>query len=182
MEGRDIFAVAIQVLLFAVLVTAATSDLLHRKVYNWTTYPAIAFGLALGFAADGMPGLESHFLGLLVGLTVFGLAWLGGMVGPGDMKLMAAVGAIQGIHFIVPAMWYSSLFGCTFAVGYLVYHRSLLRGLARSWKVLVGVSVPELDEKDPLKNRQQYAVPIAFGTMLAWALEVLLAPAGRIVQ
>ena len=56
----DVFNIAIQILLFAVLVAAATTDVLYRKVFNWITYPGIAFGLTLGYCVGD---LSSHLQG-----------------------------------------------------------------------------------------------------------------------
>ena len=63
------FDIAMQVLLFAVLIVAATTDVLYRKVFNWLTYPAIAFGLTLGYCVGH---LQDHFAGFMLGAGIFG--------------------------------------------------------------------------------------------------------------
>src|SRR5262249_50549199 len=87
-EGAGVgFEIAIVVLLFAVLIGSATTDIISRKVPHWITLPAIAFGLALSFAAGDLPRLESSLLGLGIASFVFGLAYVAGGVGGGDLKL-----------------------------------------------------------------------------------------------
>src|SRR3954471_4662700 len=97
------FDVATQVLLFAVLLGAATTDIISRKVPPWLTLPGIAFGFALAWAGGDWTRLESSLLGFAIATGVFGLAYLMGGIGGGDLKLVAAVGAIKGAPFIVYA-------------------------------------------------------------------------------
>jgi prepilin peptidase CpaA len=171
---RLIFGVAAQVLLFAVLIVAATTDVLYRKVYNWLTYPAIIFGLTLAYAAGGVGnvhgGLESSALGFLLGAGVFGVAYLTGGVGGGDWKLVGAVGAIKGLEFSVPAIFYSSLFGAFLAIVFLAYHGKLGVGLKRTARRAFGLKVADVPQGDPVMQRIPYGVAIAFGTFFAWTM------------
>jgi prepilin peptidase CpaA len=168
------FQVAIQVLLFGVLIVAATTDVLYKKVFNWLTYPAIAFGLTLGYCTGDLKG---HFLGFLLGAGVFGVAALAGGVGGADWKLVGAIGAIKGVGFTVMAIFYSSLFGAVLAIGYLAYHGQILSGLKRTARKALFLSVETLPEGDPILQRIPYGVAIAFGTFFAWSLVEGLVPA-----
>jgi prepilin peptidase CpaA len=168
------FLVAMQVLLFLVLVVAATTDVLYKKVFNWLTYPAIAFGLTLGFCVGH---LGSHFAGFAVGSLIFGIAALTGGVGGGDWKLVGAIGAIKGLDFGIQAIFYSSLFGAVLAIGFLVYHGRLGTGLQRTARRAFGLSVTPLPEGDPVTQKLPYGVAIAFGTFFAWSLSEGLVPA-----
>jgi prepilin peptidase CpaA len=168
------FDVAMQVLLFAVLIVAATTDVLYRKVFNWLTYPAIAFGLTLGYCVGH---LGDHLAGFFLGAGIFGLAALTGGVGGGDWKLVGAIGAIKGLTFSVQAIFYSSLFGAVLAIVFLAYHRRIFVGLKRTARRSVGLKVEELPEGDPVLKRLPYGVAIAFGTFFAWSLVEGLVPA-----
>ncbi|MEZ0229475.1 MAG: prepilin peptidase [Planctomycetota bacterium] len=161
-----VFQVAIQVLLFLVLIVAATTDVLYKKVYNWLTYPAIAFGLTLGYCVGH---LGDHLAGLGVAGTIFGVAALTGGVGRGDWKLISAIGAIKGLEFCIWAIFYSSLFGAALALGFLVYHGRLGLGLKRTARRSVGLAVADMPD-DPVAQKLPYGVAIAFGTFFAWTL------------
>lgn len=164
-------SVATQLLLFAVLITAATTDILYRRVYNWLTYPAIAFGLALGYALDGPAGFLDRFVGFGIAFAIFGLAALGGGVKNGDWKLVCAIGALSGQSLIVPELFYSTLVGAAIAVGVMVYHGRFLLLMKRCVRYAVGLRPEPLPESDPIMQRLPYAVAIAFGTFLAWGLD-----------
>ncbi len=165
-----VFAVATQALLFVLLVVSATTDMLERKVYNWTTYPAIAFGLTLGYCAGDLRGLATNAAGLAVGAGALGIAALTRGVGFGDVKLLAAIGAVKGLPFVVFALFYSSLVGAALALGYLAYEGRVLSGITRSARASVGLALEPAPGQDAIRTRIPYGVAIAFGTLVAWAL------------
>lgn len=174
MEIEAIFELIGFICLFVVLITAAVTDLLHRKVYNWLTVPAMALGLALGYGAGGYLGFVDHLQGMLFGFGVFWLMHLvtgGKAIGLGDVKLMAGIGALGGLKLTVIAMFWGSLVGAVMAIWLLLWRGALLRGLRRS--VIYAVSLKrqeEAEEDDPVKARIPYGVALSFGSMLAFFL------------
>lgn len=166
-----VFEVAIQVLLFAVLLGAATTDIVSRKVPHWLTLPAIVFGLTLAFAAGDWPQLRESLTGLGIATGVFGLAYLVGGVGGGDLKLVAAVGALKGAPFIVHAIFWSATVGMIMATALLIWRGRLGAGLRRAVVYALSLRPPaELAEDDPVRARLPYGVAIAFGTLVAFFL------------
>ena len=87
-------AVATSVCAFVLLVLCAYWDVRYRRIPNWATLPGVALGLGLNGLFLGWQGMKESGLGLLVGfgalVVLFVLGWMGG----GDVKLMAAVGAL----------------------------------------------------------------------------------------
>jgi prepilin peptidase CpaA len=179
------FQLAGIVLLFVTLIVAAVTDLVHRKVYDWLTYPAIVLGLTLGYAAGdwgsvglgyGGSGLANNLAGLAVAFGVFFVVYWGRGVGGGDVKLMAAVGAIMGLHFVVGAMFWSALVGAIMAVWVLILKGKLWWGLRRSLRhaVRLGNDPEEAEgEENPARLRIPYGAAIAFGTLVAFFLPVV---------
>ena len=168
-----IFRVAAQVLLFLLLIIAAVTDLRDRKVYNWLTFPAMAFGLTLAWANVGLVLLQEHFIyGFLPAVVIFGiLVWIRAL-SAGDMKLMAAIGAIMGSPFLYQAIFWSSLCGCLIAIVKLVWQGVLLKGLGRTARYAVMIKPPEEGE-DLLKQKIPYGVAISVGTLFSWFLKEL---------
>jgi prepilin peptidase CpaA len=173
MDKTVIFQVATQILLFLVLIVAAVTDLRDRKVYNWLTFPAMAFGLTLSWANGGLPQLEDHFLyGFMPAVFIFGvLVWIRAL-SAGDMKLMAAIGAIMGSPFVYEAIFWSALCGSMIAIGKLAWQGALLKGLGRTARYMVAVKTPDEGE-DLLKQKIPYGVAISFGTLFCWFLNEL---------
>ena len=98
--------------LFLCLTTiAAFADILTGKIPNWLTYPACVFGVCLAGLSTSWPGLVDSVLGLTLGFGPFFALYLMGGMGGGDVKLMAAVGAMMGVDFVLNAMITSILVG-----------------------------------------------------------------------
>ena len=103
--------IATDVCALLLLGVSAYWNLRYRKIPNWATLPAIVLGLGLNGLFLGWGGMKTSGLGFLVGfgalLVLFVLSWMGG----GDVKLMAAVGALKGYPFVVSALLYSLVAG-----------------------------------------------------------------------
>lgn len=93
------------VILLLVTAVCAITDARWGKVYNVVTYPSALIGVGLSFyLAPPTPFMSVS--GLLAGLVFFGfLRRISGM-GAGDVKLMAALGAIKGLPFLVYGTFY----------------------------------------------------------------------------
>lgn len=114
--------------LVGVLALASVSDLRNRRIPNVVTFTAVAFGLVLNGLFFGLDGLRESGQGFGLGLAMlFGLFVLRWM-GAGDVKLMAAVGAIKGPEFVFYACLWSAVFGAVLALVGLIRSRKL--GLA----------------------------------------------------
>jgi len=88
--------VVVQVLLALLVIPAAIWDVRQRRVPNWLTLPGLLVGIGLNAFLFESAGLWMALKGLgLAFLIYFPLYLLRGM-GAGDVKLMAAVGAIVG--------------------------------------------------------------------------------------
>ena len=75
---------------------AAFDDLRRRAISNWITVTGVLAGLLYHTVRGGIGGLGSAVAGMVFGFVVFLICyWLGGL-GAGDLKLMAAFGAMLG--------------------------------------------------------------------------------------
>ena len=84
--------------LLALVLAAAVYDVLSRRIPNWLTVAGVLIGVALnGFLDQGRSGLfTSSLLGLAIAFGVYFVLYALRAMGAGDVKLMAAVGAIVG--------------------------------------------------------------------------------------
>ncbi len=157
-----------QVILVAVLIIAAITDLKQRKVYDWLTLPALVMGLAWNTVEMGWPGVSFSLLGLLVGGLLFLPFFVWGGMGAGDIKLMAVVGAFGGAWFAVQVWFYTALAGGALAIVLLLIRREListLKNLGRWAGSLFGSKqqVAPFSENNALP----YAAVILAGTVAA---------------
>lgn len=121
------------VVLVLLLGVATITDLLWRRIFNWSTYTAAAWAVALAALAP-TPALPAQdaILGLLVGFAITFLAYLLFQGGAGDVKLVAALGALLGPGLIVSVVFHGYLLAATFALAYLAWKAGTGTG-ARGW-------------------------------------------------
>jgi len=103
--------------LVAALGTCAVTDVRGHRIYNWTTYSAFLWAMAINLAASVWPyGSPAWLGGVGIGQSLAGaglcfLITLAGYHmsgrGAGDVKLATAIGALMGIHGGVFAVAYS---------------------------------------------------------------------------
>ena len=78
---------------------AAVIDFRRFRVPNTLTFPLCLTGLAYHGIVGGLSGLQFSGVGIVVGFAVLLVFYVTGVMGAGDVKLLAAVGAwIGGIN------------------------------------------------------------------------------------
>lgn len=124
--------------LAVVLLIATVTDIRRGRIYNVLTYPTIAIALmghtlldGLGFADAGRIGLLGSLAGLAAGfLPMLAVAFVGGING-GDVKLMAAVGALLGWRWTLATMFYTLIASALIAIVIMLYKGVFWRTLKR---------------------------------------------------
>lgn len=165
------------VLLFVVL-CAGVSDLRARRIPNWLTGPAVLVGVALNACAHPHGWLLS-LGGIACALAVYFPLFLVRGMGAGDVKLMAAVGAIAG-----PADWLLIFIATALVAGsaslLLVAVRRRLRVTAHNVAAIVNellhgrspaAANPHLDTRHNGALRMPHGAFIASGAMLILILK-----------
>lgn len=85
-----------QILLGILVAIAATYDIRYRRIPNWLVLAGIIAGLSWNVSASGLPGLGRAAAGLGLGFILYFPLYLLRARGAGDVKLLAAAGAIAG--------------------------------------------------------------------------------------
>ena len=164
------------VLLLGIALAAAVTDLGDRRIPNALTYPAIVAGLVLGFVPGEEVGIAARAAGAAIAFVPAFLLFLGRAIGGGDVKLLAAVGAIAGVPLVFDVLFYAVLAGGVLAIGLLIAHGRLfemVRGTAL-WvaSAIGGVARPPVPAAD---------LSVPFGTAVlagvVWTIAPVLGPA-----
>jgi prepilin peptidase CpaA len=85
-----------QILLGILVAIAAVFDIRYRRIPNWLVLAGIVVGLAWNVYSSGWSGLLRASEGLGLGFILYFPLYLIRARGAGDVKLLAAVGAIAG--------------------------------------------------------------------------------------
>lgn len=157
----------LNLLTLAILSLAAYTDLTRRRIPNLLTLPAAVVGLLLHLAWRGPEGLASSALGWLAGVGLLLVPFLFRGIGAGDVKLLAAVGALQGAPFALAACGLSFLFGGLFAMAMLRHSGAL--GLAIG-SLFHFRFLPRPLGHLAAAGRLPYAPALALGALAAFAL------------
>ena len=167
-----------------IVITAAVFDLRWRRVPNSLTLPGLILGIMLNTILFQREGLWSSLLGLgLAFLIYFTLYLLRGM-GGGDVKLMAAVGAIVGPGNWLRIFFLTLVFGAMAAIVLIFVKKRVRRTMQNIGLILVSLGSgqapyeenPQLDVRGAEGARLPHAVTIGCGTLaflLAQAAGVL---------
>ena len=161
-----------------VLITVVVYDIRVHKIPNFITYPTIVGVLLYHFLAQGPNGALSGVKGLALGLGLFIIPYLIGVMGAGDVKLMGAVGAALGARGVFITAVLASIVGGIYAIIVLSsshhYSKRFVARHALTFKTLIrtGHFIPIPEEESEKTPRLYYALAIVLGTFIFIGLEL----------
>lgn len=164
------------VILVAVVVAAAVTDLKSGRIYNRLVYPAVVVGLLLALVAGGWVELKDHALAAAIGFGVLFFCYAIGGMGGGDVKLMAAVGALGGLSrpeqgmFIVFVLFWAFAIGVVLGILAAIWRRVLGQTAKQTWWGLRVLTLPGTNLEDAAPKRASIRVPFGFTTGLGTIL------------
>lgn len=144
---------------FLAATIALLTDVRGRRIPNWLTLSALAVGVVANLITGGADGMGSALAGAAIGFGLLLPFYLVGAMGAGDVKLLAALGALLGPQTLLVAATAAALVGGGMSVVILA-RRGRLSLAAHQLFVMRTVPTPS-GAKAP------YAVAIASGVYLA---------------
>lgn len=157
--------------LLALVLVAGAYDLRFRRIPNWLNLISVVAGFAVNGMLSGGPGLKTAFLGFALALLVYVPLYLVRAMGAGDVKLMAAVGAMAGPRHWLEIFLVTAIFGGIASLVLIAlrkrFHQTLVN-LAVIGAELLHFRVPahsdeRLDMRSPEGLHLPHAVVIASG-------------------
>lgn len=145
---------------------AAIIDVQSRRIPNWLTLSALIAGVLLNGWLAGGSGVTVALAGAVVGGALLLPFYAMRAMGAGDVKLLAAVGALLGPQQLISVAVYGALVGGAM---------SLLILLARG-RLLVAMSEVLVQHRPPTPSgaTAPYGVAIASGVYLSLILPAVL--------
>ncbi|TKC92602.1 peptidase A24 [Trinickia terrae] len=152
---------------------AMASDLRTRRIPNWLVTSALALALPVQCALHGLAhGAGLWLAGCLTGGLLFLPGYLMRMMGAGDVKLMAAVGAFCGGIGAFEIALVSGAIGGVFAVIAMIQRRRVRDGVTNAMSALITMSAQPGDAPRGMRHSVRpsvgslpYGVAIAVGTV-----------------
>ena len=170
--------------LIVLLLAAAVFDVLYRRIPNWLTVSGVVLGIDMN-TIIGPPdaGLVFSLVGLAVAFGVYVALYALRAMGAGDVKLMAAVGALVGWE-----RWFGIFFVTALIGGIMALILVLSRGRLKKTLFNVSFILSEMKSLRPaylkneeldVKNKKALGLPhgavIAVSTIFYLALSARLA-------
>ena len=147
---------------------ATVIDIRVRRIPNALT--ATMAGIGIGLAASGASGISlgASLTGLVVGLLLMLPGHALGATGAGDVKFMAAVGAIVGPVHAVNAFLFTALAGGVLAIAVALRRRRLGATLAGTGRLITAPTDAKKEiQSASVASRFAYGPAIAIGSVLA---------------
>lgn len=157
--------------LILIVAVATAFDVRYRRIPNWL----VAIGTVCAFAFHALAptgdGTLFALLGLLVGFSALLPLYAFGVMGAGDVKLMAMVGsflgATQAFHAVLATLVAGGILSIVVAVRSRMLTQVVLNlqsiVASKLSSVATGISAPE---PLPSVGKMPYAVAIAAGTLI----------------
>jgi prepilin peptidase CpaA len=163
-----------QVLLVVLVGVAAIFDIRSRRIPNWLVLAGLVGGILWNVYAGGLSGLTRAGAGLAIGFVLYFPLYLLRARGAGDVKLLAAIGAITGPGNCVWIFLFTAIGGGVIALAWV-----LIRGEGRRIWFNVGWilrdlahfkaphrSSAELDVRSASAMRLPHAAMLAVGVLI----------------
>lgn len=158
----------------ALLLAACVSDVRVRRIPNLLVLAILAAGVGWSFATRApLQALTQSAAGVALGFAIWIGFWLAGVMGAGDVKFFAAIGAWLGPAATWRAALAAAIIGGIIAVVTLLQARALSPALRRLVLALsagsLGVLGHAQDGENSPKRHLPYGVALALGALLvAW--------------
>jgi prepilin peptidase CpaA len=140
----------------------------HRRIPNVVSLATAVAGFAL--AVSGVTGitLPSSIAGCVLGLALMLPGYMFGATGAGDVKLLAAAGAVLGAAKTVEAFAFTAIAGGVLALGFAWHRGRLGRTMRQTARLCTAPSAARVEIESPVEhNRFPYAPAIAVGVLIA---------------
>ena len=147
--------------------TAVVTDIRTRRIPNWLTAGMAAAGFGIAVGGGHVTPMQAA-LGMVVGLLLMLPGHVIGATGAGDVKLMAAVGAVVGTGSIVRVFLYTAVAGGVFAVVVALRRGRLHQTVSDTAMLVTAPAAARVTiEASDRANRFAYGPAIAAGTLLS---------------
>jgi prepilin peptidase CpaA len=166
--------IAMAVLFFPLAIIIAYMDVRYRRIPNKLVLAIFLVGLTMNTIFGGSHGLLLSLGGFGVSFGIMFFLHVFGTMGAGDVKLFAAIGAVNGLSLVIPTLMLVALTGGVLAILMMVYSgrvRSTMFGVMQFfYGLLPGQHVPRFEIPADRRYTLPYAVPICFGSLVTYFL------------
>lgn len=174
---------SLKLVLACTVIAAGLFDLRYRRIPNWLNLGAITAGLTANILLFALHGFVIALLGVGCSLLIYVPLYLVRGMGAGDVKLMAAIGAIVGPWNWLGIFLFTALLGGIVSLLYVV----LRRRLSQTFLNLALIVTDLLHIRLPAKREARFdirhaeALRVPHGAVIALGAIVFLVLGSKII-
>ncbi len=161
-------------LLLPLAVIIGYYDVRYRRIPNAFVLATLAGGLAINAIFGGLAGVGASFTGCILGFGLMFMLHVFGVMGAGDVKLFAAIGAVTGAQLVVPTFLVVILTGGLLAVVSIIRTGMVMTTMHRVLQIFVGMlpgrQMPRFAVPADRKHTIPYGVAITMGSIISIAV------------
>ena len=161
-------------LLLPLAVIITYHDVRYRRIPNPYVFAALVGGVAMNGIFGGVSGLLSSLGGCALAFGLMFMLHVFGAMGAGDVKLFAAIGAVTGLHLVLPTFLIVVLTGGLLAMITILRNGALLTTMHRVLQILVGMlpgwEMPKFAIPTDRSHTIPYGVAITIGSIISTAV------------
>ena len=182
MDNEWFWYFVIAVLIFSPLVLfCGWYDYRHYRVPNVLSLTIAGTGLVVQGVCYGLPGIWTGLEGLGAGFLLLFVFWALKMVGPGDVKFLAAIGTWLGPTLVFWAFVFGVLIGAVIGLGMIVFAGRIKPAARNIYCLGVRLACENVDRgenfslvKDlgPQSQLMPYSIPLSLGALVVGILKV----------
>lgn len=115
------------ILVLCISILSSYYDLKFRIIPNRITFPAILAGFIINILESGTAGAIESAKGLFTGFGLLFIFYITiGGIGEGDLKLLAAFGAVGGVNFAARTFIFGTIIGGLGSIYFLIKEKKML--------------------------------------------------------
>jgi prepilin peptidase CpaA len=163
-------------MLLVLVAIAAIYDIRFRRIPNWITLSAIPLSVLVNTSFRGWSGLLLSLCGLLLAFTVYFALYAIRAMGAGDVKLMAAIGAMVGWQNWIAIFLITAIVGGIAALVLVTWRRRLKKTLWNLAFILTELKSgrPAYHANQELDVRSSKGLGLPHGAVIAAATIIFL--------
>jgi prepilin peptidase CpaA len=146
-------------------------DVKYRRIPNIWVLFALISGLVKNTILGGWNGMLSSLKGCALALGLMLILHIFGALGAGDVKLFAAIGAIVGVHLVLPTFVIVVFTGVLLAVFSMLRNRTVVTTMQRvliiMFSLLSNWKIPRFEAPSDRRQTLPYGVAIVFGSLIS---------------
>ena len=151
-------------------------DVRYRRIPNAFVLCTLISGLAANVAYGGWPGLYASVVGCIIGFALMLTVRFFTAMGAGDVKLFGAIGALVGMHLVLPTFLIIVITGGVLAAFSMLLSETVKQTMASVWQIFAGLLPGRrmIRAHDLIAGGKTvpYGVAITLGSLISVALSV----------